>query len=598
MDHGDTAALLGAERRLRKHIGVLAGVIAATIATIIPAIFFLTAYLYESERLAGAARIDAKNLSPRVFSNPELWKFEFDRLEAILASARSGMAEEEHRIFDLRGQVVTKSGNVPPGPVLRAEAVLSDSRQVLGRVQVSASLWPVLIRTGWAALASIGLAVATWVVLRVLPLRIVDRTLARLAESQAELDARMADLSSTNARLRTEIIERREAQAQLIQASKLATLGEMASGIAHELNQPLTVVAVAAENSLLGIEEDECDRDFLRGKLETIVRQTRRMGGIVNHMRQFSRKENKPLESFDPLEAVAGAVGLISEQFRTVGVRLEQDLPATCRNVSGHPMQLEQVVLNLLTNARDAVLGESAASGAGAYVPRVRVSVVDDNRRRLVVISVADNGGGISEEALERVFDPFFTTKTDGQGTGLGLSISYSIVDAMGGRLEVKNTDGGAVFRIILPVLADEPAAVDSPPKRRRARPRPGKRGSTMPRILFVDDEEDISGEVAEWLRRKGYRVTTVGDGWEALKLHESRAADVVITDLLMPGMGGDELIRRLRRSQPHLPILVMTGHTTVGEARKILAAGASTVLKKPVDLQDLSERLRQMVEH
>ncbi len=101
---------------------------------------------------------------------------------------------------------------------------------------------------------------------------------------------------------------------------------------------------------------------------------------------------------------------------------------------------------------------------------------------------------------------------------------------------------------------------------------------------------------MAEWLGRNGYHVTTASDGWEALERHRSRPADVVITDLLMPGMGGDELIRRLRRSQPDLPIFVMTGHTTFDEARKIVAGGASAVLKKPVDLQNLSERLRHMV--
>ena len=596
MDHVDTKAFLGAERRLRKPIAGLAGVVAATVATVIPAIFFLTAYLYESERLARAAEIDAVNLSRRIFSNPELWRFEFHMLEEILVHGNSTTLADHHVIFDQQGKVIAKLGDARPEPVVKAESLLSDGVQVVGRVEVATSLWPLLIRTGWAALVSTGLAVATWVVLRVLPLRIVDRTLARLAESQAELDARVADLSSTNARLRTEIIERKEAQAQLVQASKLATLGEMASGIAHELNQPLTVVGMAAENSLLSIEEDGCDTEFLRGKLETIVRQKNRMGGIINHMRQFSRKDNSSLESFDPLEAVAGAVGLVGEQFRAVGVGLEQDLPATCRNVSGHAMQLQQVVLNLLTNARDAVLGKSADSGAGAYVPKVRVSVVGDKRRKTVLITVADNGGGIPEEALKRVFDPFFTTKTDGQGTGLGLSISYSIIDAMGGRLEAKNTDGGAVFRITLPVSVDEPAAVDSPPKRKRAKPRPGKPGSTLPRILFVDDEKDIVEEVAEYLVYEGYDVATAGNGWEALKLQESRPADVVITDWLMPGMGGEELIRRLRRTWPDLPIMVITGHTTFGEDQDIVAEGASAVLKKPIDLHELSQRIRQMV--
>ena len=206
------------------------------------------------------------------------------------------------------------------------------------------------------------------------------------------------------------------------------------------------------------------------------------------------------------------------------------------------------------------------------------------------------NGGGIPEEALERIFDPFFTTRTDGQRTDLSLSISYSIVDAMGGRIEAKNTDGGAMFRITLPVTADEPATVDSPPKRRRAALRPGKPGSPLPRILFVDDDKDIVEEMAEYLVYEGYDVATAGNGWEALKLHRSRPADMVITDWQMPGMGGGELIRRLRRTHPDLPIMVITGHTTFGEDHDIVAHGASVVLRKPIDLHELTERMRQML--
>ena len=393
-----------------------------------------------------------------------------------------------------------------------------------------------------------------------------------------------------------DITERKETQAQLIQASKLATLGEMASGIAHEINQPLSVIGMAAEFSLLSMEDGEFDHDLVRKKLETISGQKERMAEIIDHMRLFSRQDEADLEPFDPLVSVSRALGLIAKPLKAAGIELEENLPASCRTVLGRLSRLEQVVLNLLTNARDAVLGKSAGSAGGAYVSKVCVSMVDDKRRKTVVISVSDNGGGIPEEALKRIFDPFFTTKTEGEGTGLGLSISYSIVDGMGGRIEAKNTGGGAMFRITLPVSADQPAAVDSPPKRRRAKPRPGKTASTLPRIIFVDDEKDIVEEVAEYLMYEGYDVATAGNGWEALKLHQSRPADMVITDWLMPGMGGDELIRRLRQTYPDLPIMVITGHTTFGEDQDIVAHGASVVLKKPIDLHELTERMRQMV--
>ena len=350
----------------------------------------------------------------------------------------------------------------------------------------------------------------------------------------------------------------------------------------------------------MSMEEGEFDTEFVRRKLETIVGQKERMAGIVNHMRLFSRRDTTAMELFDPVESVRGAVGLIAKQFQASGIELEATLPAACGNVFGHPVQLEQVVLNLLNNARDAVRGamESAGSGNGRPVPRVRVSVVDDMRRKAVVISVADNGGGIPEEALKRIFDPFFTTKKKGQGTGLGLSIGYSIVDAMGGRLEAQNADGGVEFRISVPAAVDGSGAVDRRSRKKERKAGTRKRRSGLPRVLVVDDEEMIAEELAEYLGRKGYDVATAGSGLEALELYRSRPADIVITDLLMPEMDGNELIRRLRRTDPDLPIMLVTGHTTFGDEKGSVIEGASVVLKKPIELSELLGTLSNMVRH
>ena len=396
-----------------------------------------------------------------------------------------------------------------------------------------------------------------------------------------------------------DITERKEAQAQLIQASKLATLGEMASGIAHELNQPLCVVGLSAELSLMSMDKGGFDTEFVRHKLQMIVGQKERMASIVNHMRLFSRKDTTGMEWFNPVDCVAGAVGLVDGQFRTSGIKLTLTLPATCRNVCGHPLQLEQVVLNLLNNARDEVLGamKSAGSGQSHPAPMVRVSLVDDKRRKSLVISVADTGGGISEQALERIFDPFFTTKKEGQGTGLGLSIGYSIIDAMGGSLEAQNAeDGGAEFRISLPAAVDGSGAVERRSRKKKRQGGTRKRRSDLPRVLVVDDEEVIAEELAKYLQLKGYDVAVAGSGLEALEAHRSRPADVVITDLFMPEMDGNELIRRLHRTDPDLPIMVITGHTTFGDEKESVTEGASLVLKKPIDLSELFSTLSNLV--
>ncbi|MFQ5764558.1 MAG: PAS domain S-box protein [Rhodospirillales bacterium] len=396
----------------------------------------------------------------------------------------------------------------------------------------------------------------------------------------------------------TDVTGQKEAQAQLIQASKLATLGEMASGIAHELNQPLCVVGMAAENSLISMDESTFDTEFVRKKLQSIVSQRDRMAHIVNHMRLFSRRDTTGMELFNPVECVADAVDLVNEQFQTSGIELKADLPAACRNVRGHPLQLEQVVLSLLNNARDAIHGamKSAGSGHSHPAPMVRISLVDDRRRKAVVISVADTAGGIPDQVLGQIFDPFFTTKKAGRGTGLGLSIGYSIIDAMGGRLEAQNAGDGAEFRISVPAAVDRSGTVDRRSRKKKRKAGTRKRRSDLPRVLVVDDEEMIAEELAEYLQPNGYDVATAGSGLEALELHRSRPADIVITDLFMPEMNGNELIRRLRRSHPDLPIVVVTGHTTFGDEKKSIAGGASVVLKKPIDLPELLGTLGNMV--
>ncbi|MEE8606164.1 MAG: response regulator, partial [Nitrospiraceae bacterium] len=185
-----------------------------------------------------------------------------------------------------------------------------------------------------------------------------------------------------------------------------------------------------------------------------------------------------------------------------------------------------------------------------------------------------------------------------GQGTGLGLSIGYSIIDAMGGRLEAQNADGGVEFRISVPAAVDGSGAVDRRSRKKKRKAGTRKRSSGLPRVLVVDDEEVIAEELAEYLQLKGYDVATAGSGLEALEVHRSRPADVVITDLFMPEMNGNELIRRLRRTDPDLPIMVMTGHTTFGDEKETITEGASLVLKKPISLRELSDTLSNMVRY
>jgi PAS domain S-box-containing protein len=239
--------------------------------------------------------------------------------------------------------------------------------------------------------------------------------------------------------------ERKEASKQLIQSSKLATLGEMATSVAHELNQPLNVIRMAAGNMRRRLSKGIIDPQYLNDKLLRIEEQTVRSAAIIDHMRMFGREATELPESIDPRAVVVNALDLVSEQLRLAGIEVMTVLAEDCGYVMGHAIQIEQVILNLLTNARDAI-----DDGEGMAEITLRVFEGD----KVVHISVQDTGGGIASDILDRIFEPFYTTKEMGKGTGLGLSVSYGIVRDMEGTIIAENVDDGARFTITLPIFS------------------------------------------------------------------------------------------------------------------------------------------------
>ncbi len=239
--------------------------------------------------------------------------------------------------------------------------------------------------------------------------------------------------------------ERKESAAQMIQASKLATLGEMATSVAHELNQPLNVIRMAAGNSRRKISKGTADPEYLNDKLERIEGQTARAAAIIDHMRMFGREAKEHPESIDPRNVVTSALDLVGEQLRLAGIEIVTELAEDCPSILGHTIQMEQVILNLLTNSRDAM----AESDREA---KITLRVFEDDKG--VHITCEDTGGGIPEDVLSHVFEPFYTTKEMGKGTGLGLSVSYGIVRDIYGTIVAENVDDGARFTITLPIVS------------------------------------------------------------------------------------------------------------------------------------------------
>ena len=240
-----------------------------------------------------------------------------------------------------------------------------------------------------------------------------------------------------------DVTELKQAQGQAIQASKLAALGELSTSIAHELNQPLTGIELTAANALIQVQNMEASKiDLVAAKLQRIQKAVTTARKIVDHLRTFGRSGRDELARTDLREVVADAVSLLEEVFKKSHIGLEVESPATPVWVMAQPVQLEQVLLNLLGNARDALEKHTGPA-------RVRITYVLETNTVSVVVT--DNGPGIPSSLKGQIFDPFFTSKPAGKGTGLGLSISQGIVKDHGGQLSLVDTKEGACFKLELP---------------------------------------------------------------------------------------------------------------------------------------------------
>jgi signal transduction histidine kinase len=246
-------------------------------------------------------------------------------------------------------------------------------------------------------------------------------------------------------------IKNQQQGAAAAQSAKMATLGEMATGLAHEINQPLNVMHIAIVSVLQRLSNGEVQVDDLTDKLNRIDAQVQRAARVVDHMRVFGRRSEIELHPFNPVDAIEGTLSLLTEGMQGKGVELRVSETGFEVQVRGCVDQLEQVLINLMVNARDAVLSKREADPD--FKPWISVHTERDEHS--VRLCVEDNGGGIDPQLLERIFEPFFTTKPVGVGTGLGLSVSYGIVENMGGTLRASNSAEGARFCIELPIVVE-----------------------------------------------------------------------------------------------------------------------------------------------
>jgi two-component system cell cycle sensor histidine kinase/response regulator CckA len=389
-----------------------------------------------------------------------------------------------------------------------------------------------------------------------------------------------------------DVTERRSAELQAQGAQRLDAVGQLAGGVAHEVNNALTGVLGFAQLALRRVSPGEP----LRRDLEQIIRSGERAAGVAQQLLAYSRRQILRPRRLDLAQLVRDFEPLLRQ---TLGPEKELalELPAPAW-VNADQAQLEQVLLNLALNARDAMRYEGRAAVGVAVelvAPDTRrpTSSVELPPGAYAVLSVSDTGVGMDRETQARLFEPFFTTKPVGQGTGLGLATVYGIVRQSGGFIWVYSEPGrGTTVRVALPLLA-APGAETGAPATAEA-PATGR----QERVLVVDDEPVVRGVLEEVLEAAGYTVRGAGSGAEALEVIQGADGrfDLVLTDLVMPSMSGRELAERLAADDPSLPILFMSGFTNdEGIRRGLLSAGAAFI-QKPLNLDHVVRTVQRLL--
>ena len=378
-----------------------------------------------------------------------------------------------------------------------------------------------------------------------------------------------------------DVTELKSAQLQLLQAEKLSTIGEVISGVAHELNNPLSGVLGYAQLLLMRHSDSPLARD-----LQKINESAARCQKIVGDLLAFARG-HKPERKFLGVNGILRkTLDIRRYQLHVNDVEVicefEEELPRTLLDY----YQLQQVFLNLINNAQHAM----ASSGR-----RGRLLVRTSRRDEMLRIEIGDNGIGMERATVERIFDPFFTTKEQGQGTGLGLSVSYGIIREHGGSIRAESELGrGTTFVIQLPVR--NAAASDGATESDAAAPAAGD--PCGGRVLVVDDEPLIVDLLLSVLDEAGYDVDTAANGEEAARKIEGRAYDALITDVRMPRMNGMELYRRVLAARPEMEgrVLFITGDLIDEATTAFLAEIRGRTLPKPIDLSELTTVVEEIV--
>ncbi|HEY8616880.1 cell cycle histidine kinase CckA [Phenylobacterium sp.] len=404
-----------------------------------------------------------------------------------------------------------------------------------------------------------------------------------LAKSEGRWVAYLVDVS-----------EQKQIELQLAQSQKMQAIGQLAGGVAHDFNNLLT--AIFMQLDVLASRHPVGDPSY--EGLNEIRQTSTRAADLVRKLLAFSRKQTVQREVLDLGELISEFEVLLRRVLYE-DVKLVTDYGRNLPQVKADRGQLETAVMNLAVNARDAV---RAHGGGQVKIRTARLTQEQANQLGYpgaqgdqALIEVSDDGPGIAPEIMEKIFEPFFTTKPVGEGTGLGLATVYGIVKQSDGWISIDSRPGeGAAFRIFLPIhvpSAVSPPAAPVQPKRPVARDLSG-----AGRILFVEDEDAVRGVAAKLLRARGYEVIEAASGEEALELAEEHAGqiDLMISDVVMPGMQGPDLLKQARGYLGAAPVMFISGYAESEFSDLLEGETNVSFLPKPIDIKTLAERVKQ----
>ena len=406
----------------------------------------------------------------------------------------------------------------------------------------------------------------------------------QITAQQIEFAGREAEIE-----IAQDITEKLALEERLRQSQKMEAVGTLAGGVAHDFNNLLTVIT--GYSKLLG--ERFATDEQARKNLEQISKASERAAALTRQLLAFSRRQVLQPTKLDVNRVISSFVAKTEPAFRGQGIRLSARLAEIPPTVKADAGQIEEVIMNLVQNAADAIPhgGEIEVQADAVRVEGEKAAALEIKPGQYASVTVKDSGSGMSEETLSHVFEPFFSTKSD-KGSGLGLSTVYGIVRQSEGAVEAESGLGkGSTFRVYLPLIESEAA------KARGSGVMEASAGSET--ILLVEDDADLRDLSRRVLTMNGYRVLAAAHGRDALRVSEEHAdgIELMVTDVIMPGMSGREVAERLQTARPKMKVLYVSGYTDNIIAERGMLAPGMAFLQKPFSPSNLAAKVREVLD-